>query len=1449
MSPMKPSTQGTGGAKVLGGILLGGGVVAALTFLKDSTTALAIFGGGLVLVVIAWLVYAAITARKDKAQAGLMSQAIAASAAATPTGISNPAKRARLDDLRKSFEKGLDKFKAADKDVYSVPWYLVVGEPGSGKTEAIRHCKIGFPPGLQDPLQGAGGTVNMHWWFTNHGVFLDTAGRLMFEEVEPGNTSEWQEFMRLLTRARPNCPINGMFLFIPADALIKDSAEALEKKGAKIAQQLDQIQRELGVRFPVYVIVSKCDLVNGFREFFDDINDPKLQDQIVGWSSPASLDTPFKPEQVDDYIKQVQDRLMRRRYGVLMDPVHTEDPKLRRAEQVDALYAFPDSLGKMSTRLRRYLEMVFVAGAWSAKPLFLRGIYFTSSMREGSALDQELAEALGVSIEKLPEGRVWEKDRSFFLRDVFLEKAFPEQGLVSRATNVAKQLRVWKHAVLGLMGGGAIAVAALTWFGYRGLDSAIVSPARFWDGAREVFITKGEKPVRDEVFFRPVVEKVQGESGYRYLGGESPEGLKDIAGLSAEYATLGRFPQALKDQATRQVEVPLIFRPIAAMLGDRSGNLLASERVTSARTLFEGSWLRPVYSAAKDRLSADAAGGSWSPGATDALAALMRLEVGNMSSLPKERRGELGPPDLKSTLRYAIGTQYAGADKDADAAQTFAAWLYNRQGGGQDWPSAPMAASNADLIERAVGTFTKVWTGETKIEAGEQAGEGMGVLPKLRGLVALLSAYDQKEGELIALGGRATDPDSVKASWAKTLGELREIETRLTPELAVLGGKSLSEAYADQLKAFKAAGAKQHEALEDALRGASSAGPDDAKAKSLAAWQKIVRDSKAALANEAPAFASDREAAGKHDQRLLGKGAEPAFKVRLTMYQTVADRLALAGPTGELGVGDVDTRLDDTETRAGADSAKIKAAAGVLGAPTPEALAACAKLLDLAAKGERSATLSALYASARAKGGLAAAVRELATSSKEDLAKPALPLATWSGAGAGPATFDAQFAPKAASRVLGDFVRAQRTLELDGQASMVLDHAAMVKSASGATRGVAQYLRDFAGAWAGVAEQVQVPAGGYAGVQSAMASGIGSQIISGLEGGVSKMEAAARVTQNVRDGWTELGAISEADRLVKAASASRASLNASKVAVEAAATAWSKLPQSGSDAQRRLAEAGAQMLAQYVAMPGATSEGDLAGAYLNGLWCAVMTSVASEPGSSPVMAAATEINTLGGKFPLLGPSEGGVLTKDELAQLAGAIDRFNAGSADTGVPATSGNACIDSAAARIITQQRPTQQTRDYVQRVSQALASIAPRGGEALTVSIVPASDPATRQRSAAGVAPVWQLFAGGEALGQRTDVTKATGALGRVSLPSEKDLELRVIGQGNRVVGRVALGEGWSLLQRIERSGQKNDALGPRRAWTVAVPITIEGREWIAHLDLEFNRALPEANWLPQQ
>src|SRR5436190_13907763 len=221
---------------------VGVGIFIILKSVKDPSTKIFLIIALVVLAIICG-VYYGWKALKEKKQNQGIREDISQHSSATPRTLSDPGQRARLEDLRRKFQSGVEAYKSRGKDLYKLPWYVIVGEPGSGKTEAVRHSNVGFPPGMQDEFQGVGGTINMNWWFTNHAVLLDTAGRLMFEDLKPGETSEWREFLTLLKKNRPNCPVNGLFLVIPSDSLIKDSADDIQRKAGKIAQQLDVIQR------------------------------------------------------------------------------------------------------------------------------------------------------------------------------------------------------------------------------------------------------------------------------------------------------------------------------------------------------------------------------------------------------------------------------------------------------------------------------------------------------------------------------------------------------------------------------------------------------------------------------------------------------------------------------------------------------------------------------------------------------------------------------------------------------------------------------------------------------------------------------------------------------------------------------------------------------------------------------------------------------------------------------------------------------------------------------------------------------------------------------------------------------------------------------------------------------------------------------------------------------
>ncbi len=537
-----------------------------------------------VMATVAFIIFRLALGWWKKRKSRPMEKSLAGNTSSAPQQVSGAKKLADLDSLRRVFSTGVEKFRSAGKDLYSLPWYVLVGQPGSGKTEAIRHSAIGFPPGLQDQLQGAGGTINMNWWFTNHAIILDTAGRLMFEEVAPGSTSEWQEFLKLLRQHRPNCPINGMLLVIPADSLLKDSTEVIARNAGKIAQQLDNIQRSLGVRFPVFIFITKSDYLPGFSQFFDDLTDPQLQHQIMGWSNPAPLDDPFNVDAVETHLREVRNRLAERRQRLLADPVNTEDPGGHRLDQVDSLFAFPEAILKISPRLKQYLETIFVPGEWSAKPLFLRGIYFTSSMSEGKSLDADLAAALGVPVDALPASGVWRRDRAYFLRDLFLQKIFKERGLVTRAGNAMKQQRRRKIAVL-LTGFAAVAfLLAATFYAFFQLKNSVGTPGQYWQAAARVYTSSSPR------FMAMIAPKSNaiGTPTFIYQGHTNKLMGRSLAEFYAQGFDLVRRP----------IAVPWIFKPVAFL----GGHVNTRQRAAFEK-IFNAEVLSPVIMAARSKLT------------------------------------------------------------------------------------------------------------------------------------------------------------------------------------------------------------------------------------------------------------------------------------------------------------------------------------------------------------------------------------------------------------------------------------------------------------------------------------------------------------------------------------------------------------------------------------------------------------------------------------------------------------------------------------------------------------------------------------------------------------------------------------------------------------------------------------------------------------------------------
>lgn len=208
--------------------------------------------------------------------------------------------------LRKICSRAMKRMKAnvpGKKYRYQIPWIMMLGEAGAGKTRSLEQARFKMP--LGGPVGGRSGERDeCKWWFFEKGIVIDVSGDLVLQEDGfSSNEKLWRLFLRLLQKHRPERPIDGVVLTIPCQNLLGGPAgdeadlDEASRKADLLAKKLREAQKVLGMRFPVYVLVTGCDRIEGFQSYCQNIPD-NLANNMFGWSSPHSIETGYASEWV-----------------------------------------------------------------------------------------------------------------------------------------------------------------------------------------------------------------------------------------------------------------------------------------------------------------------------------------------------------------------------------------------------------------------------------------------------------------------------------------------------------------------------------------------------------------------------------------------------------------------------------------------------------------------------------------------------------------------------------------------------------------------------------------------------------------------------------------------------------------------------------------------------------------------------------------------------------------------------------------------------------------------------------------------------------------------------------------------------------------------------------------------------------------------------------------------
>ena len=328
--------------------------------------------------------------------------------------------------------------------LYELPWYIFIGAPGSGKTTALLNAGLTFPLAEKmggGSVRGVGGTRNCDWWFTDEAVLVDTAGRYTTQESNSQvDASAWDGFLALLKKTRPRRPINGVILTVNIQDLLQQLPAERKDHAAKLRARMQELAEKLGVRAPVYVLVTKADLIAGFNESFGALSKEE-RNQVWGFTFPYAPGSPDDPLVNFGSEFAALEKRLRDRVVPLMDAEHEV---LKRA----AIFNFPQQFAGLRGLLGGFLEQVFSAGGAVEERPVLRGIYFTSGTQEGTPIDRvmgTLARTFGIERRLAPPAAA--RGKSFFLNRLLKDVVFQEQGLVGE--NRAMERRRGRLRALG----------------------------------------------------------------------------------------------------------------------------------------------------------------------------------------------------------------------------------------------------------------------------------------------------------------------------------------------------------------------------------------------------------------------------------------------------------------------------------------------------------------------------------------------------------------------------------------------------------------------------------------------------------------------------------------------------------------------------------------------------------------------------------------------------------------------------------------------------------------------------------------------------------------------------------------------------------------------------------------------------------------------------------------
>lgn len=274
------------------------------------------------------------------------------------------------------------KINKKDRTLFLIqlPWHLLIGPKHAGKTSLLNTSGINFILQRRIKSPQTLTSENCDWWITRDNSIIDVPGGYMKEQA-----LFWRYFVGLIKKYRSK-QLAGVIIALPLSEWLNVDDHTFKSLITDVLVRLRELQQQLIQPLTCQIVITKCDLLPGFKEFFAELS----QDEVAqAWGIQLTC---ANKESLEHHVTEKFNALIKKLNQQLLWRLHQERNPFTRPFIKD----FPLQLEQLKIALSDLFKKI----AASDLNFEFQGIYLTSAL-QANATDTEIVSEFAPSEEKM----------------------------------------------------------------------------------------------------------------------------------------------------------------------------------------------------------------------------------------------------------------------------------------------------------------------------------------------------------------------------------------------------------------------------------------------------------------------------------------------------------------------------------------------------------------------------------------------------------------------------------------------------------------------------------------------------------------------------------------------------------------------------------------------------------------------------------------------------------------------------------------------------------------------------------------------------------------------------------------------------------------------------------------------------------------------------------------